>query len=748
MSAPQVVAVLSVDATTVTVDFDQAMLVSTALLDPASYEIDGGIFVTGVIRTSGTRMTLTTTTQIGGRQYNLAASAGLQSNTGPGFAFLNPLYAGRTFAGVAPPQTFVVTNLVAHSLLQGGGVELFWNNPAPTPGYVKIVRRQRNWIYDETDAGDIVFDGPATPTLLGTDPTVPKFTDVGLLEQTFYYYVVLVKHLLGDTYVITEDSRCRGLSTSNLASSDFINKRMIPRRYLEKDLEAPSSGELARYTTVLGGFTDLERSNINALSLLLDAEKAPWDYLIPMSRASGFEPEGASYDFDTPRRVLLQLRKLWSQKVSNPGIILAVRALVRWVTACQEFGVGSRIRLFGTYDDATPREEHTVLSGVSLYGKLTDPARVWADHLWQGGRLLDGMGNWIDIDDNTGGDVITYRPPETAGSPWFANLTANGISGTFSADLDNIRGLLVGQRVELASIAPGLEVGQVVEICAIVPVGTAGAGTIYFWNKLQFNFFAAAPSVMYWDVRHAESSMIGTTAGGSPAGTLDITVPTGTLNWQYGQWIGYQFKDSANVIHTVTASDATRIYYNVGDGVIPAGDVTLAVSFTGGVADLWYRVTNGFDPYLFDPRFDFELKGTRLDPFSYLGSAYPPLAGEFGPCILGLYVNRDVDGVRIADVVSRVASVSGNTITDPSANFVVNSLVGKYLLPNQNQFRLFQITANTATTITASGSLEAFARAAQAYAVLTPRNANRYTRLLKRIVEFMPECMDPVILFL
>ena len=79
---------------------------------------------------------------------------------------------------------------------------------------------------------------------------------------------------------------------------------------------------------------------------------------------------------------------------------------------------------------------------------------------------------------------------------------------------------------------------------------------------------------------------------------------------------------------------------------------------------------------------------------------------------------------------------NGNTtMTDRFANFGAdNSLVGNYLIPNQQEpGAIFQIIANTATTITVKGIL-INRQVGGNYVVLSPLNTSRF----KILTKFMP----------
>jgi hypothetical protein len=309
--------------------------------------------------------------------------------------------------------------------------------------------------------------------------------------------------------------------------------------------------------------------------------------------------------------------------------------------------------------------------------------------------------------------------------------------GATSVVVTSTVGLLVGQRVQLYDSSTGNS--QVVEITAIVP----STGTVHFWNPLLVAMTTTA--TLGWEIIKPEAFMRGSVPGGEPAGEITITVPTGVMRWLYGQWIGYLFKDSGGTVHVITGSDATKIYYDAAEGVIPAGNVDIAFTFSAGTPEQRYEVFGeGHRPTMFNPRFDWELRGTRLDPFYYFASGVLPLFGNFGPCDLGVYITT----ANVCDVLSRPSGVSGSVLTDASANFTVNALAGKYLNPNQNQTRMLKIVSNTATTITVAEDIENTAVVGIPYYVMSERNKNRFQRLSVRLQEFVASGVKARVLFL
>lgn len=731
MSRPQVVAAASTSNTSVTVEFDQNVLADAVLRNLSSYFIDGGLFVEGVTVTSATVVTLTTSKQVGSREYKVSVSAGVRST--PGLEYLDPAFSSAKFSGTSADAEFVVSGLEARTWPGGEQIDLFWTNPAsPTVTHTKIVRRQKNPPLNDTDSGTVVYNSTA---ITGAD-TEPKYSDSGLVPGVFYYYLVMVKHASSTAWDVNDNSRVMGLSGDTALGSKAFLKKRVPRPYIELDEKPPQTGLLDKILGVLGGGVDVVRSWVNAIRTSIDDEQKPYHLVKHEVRGMGFEPEGEQYDFEVPRRLLLSLTELWSKRGTNPGVVLAVDVLTKWTASLIEFGLEGRARVFGTWDDAVAQDGGTVAAGAGVAFSLTDAGAAWTTNEWADGRVLDSMGNFLDVLSNTA-TVLTFKPLSATGTVYRTLLTAGAIVGATSVVVTSTVGLLVGQRVQLYDSSTGNS--QVVEITAIVP----STGTVHFWNPLLVAMTTTA--TLGWEIIKPEAFMRGSVPGGEPAGEITVTVPTGVMRWLYGQWIGYSFKDSGGAVHVITGSDATKIYYDAAEGVIPVGNVDIAFTFSAGTPEQRYEVFgDGHRPTMFNPRFDWELRGTRLDPFYYFASGVLPLFGNFGPCDLGVYITT----ANVCDVLSRPSGVSGSVLTDASANFTVNALAGKYLNPNQNQTRMLKIVSNTATTITVAEDIENTAVVGIPYYVMSERNKNRFQRLSVRLQEFVASGVKARVLFL
>lgn len=133
---------------------------------------------------------------------------------------------------------------------------------------------------------------------------------------------------------------------------------------------------------------------------------------------------------------------------------------------------------------------------------------------------------------------------------------------------------------------------------------------------------------------------------------------------------------------------------------------------------------------------------TQSSPFVSGGRFAKSLPGIVIP---GFFTFREfvVDIPSVALFVGSTTNFtvsSGTTIvSDGSANFgATNSLVGNFLLPNQQEINdIFQIIANTSTSITVRGVVENKNIGGE-YAILSPLNANRFIIMTKLMSQYAP----------
>jgi hypothetical protein len=133
---------------------------------------------------------------------------------------------------------------------------------------------------------------------------------------------------------------------------------------------------------------------------------------------------------------------------------------------------------------------------------------------------------------------------------------------------------------------------------------------------------------------------------------------------------------------------------------------------------------------------------TTTSPFLSGGRFLRTLPGIVIP---GFFTFREfvitIPNVALYVGQSEAYSVSSEstTMTDTGNNFGAdNSLIGNFLLPNQSEVNdIFEIVANTATTITVKGIITNQSIGGD-YAVLSPLNANRFVILNELLPGYIP----------
>lgn len=749
MTAPRLLFATPVGTDSVLLTFDQAMGGDARLAD-TSYGFDGGLRVTGVSPVSGhtEQILLLTTPQVDSRGYIVFVSAAVTNSGGEG---VTTGQASAAFVGVSAVSEYVVRDLVARSSLEGRKINLYWNEPeGAAVQTVVIIRRERSWVFDVTDSDcTVVYNGVATA--LQSDPIggfARTFTDTGLRDMTYYYYTVAVSSSLGaalSSLTVGPESRTFALSTSSLDSKEWLRKRgMIPRHWFTADVNAPANYTLDKILTIVGVWLDLMRSHMKAGQLQGVWTDAPFPSLADLNRSIGFEPEGESYDFDTLRRTLLQMRAIFATVGRKSAVASAVWSLVEWTADVQELGIYERSRVFGTYNPETMMyTAQDVTVGEVAYGRASDatpqavsPANPypppWTPGQWVGGRLSDFLGNWFDI---LNSDTDTIHLKVNAGTDTDLYTTTAILIGTHTVALDSVVGIVVGQRLGIRNPSNN-------NTAVLAVVGVDGpTKTLTFWNTTPVVF--PIGSYVTWVLPAPQLQYIGDVATGA-LNSLEVNLYGGTSGWAIDQWVGCSVRDSAGTVHPVTSSDSDTLYFS--DGlVIPSGIFQMAQGFVGADPTGSFQLVLGDQPTLYNPRWDRGLMGTRLDPFFYLYGGYTGrLRGAWGPCDLGVFITTPAAVLY----KGRVEVVATTTITDTALSLTTDALIGNYLNPNQNQEKLFKIVSNTATTITVSGDVSRIAWVGQAYVVLTPRNAQRYQRLQARITEFVEDGIRPHILFL
>jgi hypothetical protein len=164
------------------------------------------------------------------------------------------------------------------------------------------------------------------------------------------------------------------------------------------------------------------------------------------------------------------------------------------------------------------------------------------------------------------------------------------------------------------------------------------------------------------------------------------------------------------------------------------GDVSSAISdFLPNVGALRF-----YDPLLGAGN----VRLTTTNPFVAGGRFVRPLPGIIIPGFFSFreyIINIPNVALYVGTNTAFTVGINSTTMTDSAANFgATNSLVGNWLLPDQaNVNDLFEITANTSTTITVKGVINNLTPNTE-YAVLSPLNKSRFIILVKFLPLYQP----------
>lgn len=720
-----------------TVDLTFSTPIDTALpliTSPGSYDIDNGLKIRGVVILTSTKVRVYTSTQTPGIKYVVRCIAALIDNAG------DPITnKSSSFVGVDPGTPFTVTGLQARTGCEGRTIHLSWTNPEGT-AWVRIVRRKESWPFDLTDSHDVVLEVESDPT---------SFTDTGLEEQTYYYYLVLAMPYVGpdDTDIaITDDSRAMGLSIAEFDGVGWLWKN-TPMEFRKLDArplsEGGGDGFLAKWYAVLGCWLNLMKGTINAAQLLADADKAPFHSLTAKSIALGVTPEGFSYDYSIVRRPLLSLVNVYHRKGTCPGIVETVRMFTLWDAECVELGFAEcrhGPNPLTTWDDSAVTYVQsfsvTSMDNLEFICELADDgtgvlaAPSWIDDQWKSGRYVSVYGEICCIDLNRLGSSVHFSVPDTD-----ASLDGEHSAGDFTITVDTTYRLRPGMEVQIthATLPATAEIVEVRDILS---------ATQFRIKTALVNTYPDASAVSLGKSLVRREILLSGAASGS-------TMTVALAAWSENQWKGFKFIDASDNLRTIVSNTGNVLTL---DGACATGQFAISYNF-GGVT---FAARNGYwaghlelgeTSHLYYGTFDHEMEGTRHDPFNrtWHGAGTSTVLGAWGPNDIGVYIKT-----KVTQLHGVGSTASGGVLDlDPDVPAPTpGDLVGMYLNPNQNQEQMFLIVANDATTITVAGDVSSLVRPGQYYYVLKPRDAQRFKRISARLRnEFTDADVVPHVLF-
>ena len=632
--------------------------------------------------------------------------------------------------------------------------------------------------YDLVNVQSVVSTTELTTStpLTNTYPTGARVSENTQLQaQTYYYYLVLVSptiipaplEILGwgaggwgyipwggggagsaqvpgllPPYDIGDDSQtfCLSIDDALQSTSTFLIPN-TPTTYIKQDqisvAEGGGGGYLMEWFAVMGCWLNLMRGYFNAIQLLNDIDKMPFHALTAKNQSLGIDPEGFSFDYDIVRRPLASLVFVYHRKGSCPGIIETVSMFTKWTATCVDFGVNgcnggpSGLRTWDGQSQCSyangpspGQVSQTIIDDVGT-ATFTDTSATFTPHLYLGGKLKGWIGDIACITDNATSTQLTMTAPQEV-----TTLVAPASIGATTLSVASTSGLDRGVDIQITSLVAPFK-AEIVQVYTTSP-GTPGSLSLQGPGLVNAYPAGAMISIGKSIIRAEYTGTPGSTAAGQV-----ITDPY--ANWNNTQWtrnLGqYKLLDSANVLHNVVSNTGFTVTV---DGAPPAsGEYSIAFGFNVGasfaarVPILAYRIENGVHATLVEPTEDVHEVGTGYDPFNrlYNGPGLN-LNGAWGPGDVGVYI---LGNIPVAQ--GKATTVSGSTFTlDVNEPAVIpGALVGDYLNPNQNQEQLFEILANSATTVTVAGDVSSLVVPNQAYVVLTKRDKIRFQRVTARL---------------
>jgi hypothetical protein len=817
------VSATAVTFTTVDLVFDADLDFTNPLtLDPGSYSIDNGLAVITVSKIADNIVRLVTSEQTTGDTY-IVTAIGLLGASGEVLDV-----SDATFTGVSTAEAYQITDLDARTHCMGRRIDLSWTNPtAPPPQWVKILRRQKNWVFDLEDAHDLVYDGLPIDSFYDTGLVVPFLSLTGpiavgdilinvasttglvvgdsirvdrilngipqyevlsvlgltattittspaqyayavgetqlgkssaLQPQTYYYYTVLISdqinptaandYLLSQLFTFDDNNHVQALSISEMDSKELFFWSNTPSVMREMDTDE-AAGFLDKWYSIMGCWLNIQRGVAKAALLMADVDKAPYTSLSAKSISLGTQPEGFTYDYEIPRRMVSSLSNVYKRRGACEGIIRAVRMFTKWDAVCAEFNLGncnSGVSPFGTWDgQSLTTFDESVTDAIIVAGEITIPGAAWATSLWRSGLIIGPIGDIACVDDNddeslflTDVTQLTTVIAATAGNNYFDVESVNLLQPGLSLQITDSTNPLIAEIVEI----------EVINLAGVDP-------RIYVSRNLSNSYPAGSIVSVSKNLIRSELLIAGTWA--TTAANQQTFTPSSNPSlqrWVQNQWVGHQVLTADNLKCAVLENDGNTI--TVSNATLPTnGDISIARDFTVGASfalrtvHLYYRLYNGSHSFLYEPRMDLQTRGTIYDPSYRLSMGYgAPLLGAWGSADVGIYITTEV-----TQLLGRSPSVAANVLTLDTSQPApgVNELAGMFLNPNQNQNQLVRIVSNTTTTITVDTDISSLHVSGQFYFVLKPRDANRYLRLVSRLVgperEFANLDIDVRVLF-
>ncbi len=248
-----------------------------------------------------------------------------------------------------------VSQVRAVPYLKGHRIDLSWQNPPATDfqeasqvSGLQIVRHDRffprwprlrspNGESIQASDGTVIYDGAAPPL-------ISQFSDQDLPALKAYYYTLFIFDAEGNYYA-DDQSRVAAFAGQDYRLTERLYK-LLPAVHQRLD-SSPESiaalptqlrnrGQLWRFLYATAAPLDLMRSFAEGLPQLHDADRTPLNFLLPLARWIGWEPDRTLPTF-AQRNEIRFAPHLYRRVGTVPGLRAIANQYTGWYTRVTEF---------------------------------------------------------------------------------------------------------------------------------------------------------------------------------------------------------------------------------------------------------------------------------------------------------------------------------------------------------------------------------------------------------------------------
>jgi len=512
--------------------------------------------------------------------------------------------------------------------------------------------------------------------------TTTFYSDTGLEENTVYYYTLYWSIDL-ITWYVSDKQRVAGLSIKDYTlydGEDWLYRRLPQELRRQDALDGTDQYTLKRYCDVLQCGLSLQRGMIEAYAHLANYDKIPAGRVgEPENQYGILEAVNKQLGFDPIRALGVEVMR---------RVALGINHVRKNKGTCT--GLTEYVKMLSGWDGTCTKEDDFCGGSLNL--------ATW-----------DGVSGFI-----TGSGVAA--PDFSSATLTFAGDVFADSNAAWTPTLFE-RGVLYGPFGEYICISSNTETELTFE--------TPGQSLV-----VELLFASA-------DVTGLGTSVI------------TISQNPGSKPFNTSMFDGYEVLDDDDVtIRTVTASVATSDGLSIQltlSGILGAAATLVGIapdyvaappSWAGRTINWSYKVSYGSIYRLWDPLMDLRLLGSDEDPFDVLWA---------GDDIFSEYPLSPTDTVFLVDAgvavtIGRVTAMTANTLT-LDVPLTIDEHLGRFINPNRNQPRLFEILGNDGTTLyfDPAVNLFSFADVGSKYFILKPMDAVRYDALQGTVRRILPD---------